>query len=323
MKKIILSLAMILSMGLVNAQESIGISKITDNWYLGVQGSVLSPLDFNSVFPLNPAVSLKLGKRITPAFGFNFEGTAVLGDNHFTKSKTFVKASYLGANATLDFINLLNGFSLGNKFHLVGEAGFGWIHAYKPRFNDLGVKTGLMFYWNISDAWDFYTGPEIYWNVTKREKEFNKHHAQIGLSLGLVYRFKNSNGLHTFKKYNNGAYERYITDLEEELAKKPKEIIKEKIVKVSDTSLIIEFAQGSFDLTRDAIQRLNGIKKGAEVDIRGTASEEGDPDKNKVLSEQRAQVVASYLKSRGVIINSAKGIGTYTASNRLAYIMIR
>ena len=68
---------------------------------------------------------------------------------------------------------------------------------------------------------------------------------------------------------------------------------------------------------------MNGIKKGAEVDIRGTASEEGDPDKNKVLSEQRAQVVASYLKSRGVIINSAKGIGTYTASNRLAYIMIR
>ena len=84
MKKFIFTLAIAMMAFIsVNAQTATEDSKVLDNTYVGAEACVSTPLNFNSLFPVNPAVGVKLGKEITPVFGLEVEGFAVLGDNFY------------------------------------------------------------------------------------------------------------------------------------------------------------------------------------------------------------------------------------------------
>lgn len=89
-------------------------------------------------------------------------------------------------------------------------------------------------------------------------------------------------------------------------------------------SVFVAFAQGKANLTKEDMKALDAIKKGAHVQIVGTASPEGSKAINDRLSQARADVVAKYLKGRGVIVDEATGKGVQgVTSNRLAIVYVK
>lgn len=336
MKKFILSLMVMLTVMLSSANAQIAYQKadFLDNVYVGLNGGVSSPLDFNSVTPFNAQAGVKVGKNWSPVFGTNIEGTAVFGDNHFADSHTFVKATYVGLNGTLNLTNLFLNYNPDKVFETSLEAGLGWIHNYHTHTptnidghaNYLGAKTGVILAWNIGNnkAWQIYAEPSVYWNLSKTDKiQFNKHNAQLAVSVGVVYKFKTSNKTHNFKVYN--IYD-YTSALEEardriaaleaqnaELSKRPtetynvvKEINKETVVYSQDI-FTVSFLQNSAELTQDAKNILDKVGASLPVKVIGSTSPEGSTRRNSELSVQRANAVAEYLKSRGVEVVSAEG----------------
>lgn len=336
MKKFILSLMVMLTVMLSSANAQIAYQKadFLDNVYVGLNGGVSSPLDFNSVTPFNAQAGVKVGKNWSPVFGTNIEGTAVFGDNHFADSHTFVKATYVGLNGTLNLTNLFLNYNPDKVFETSLEAGIGWIHNYHTptptnidgHANYLGAKTGVILAWNIGNnkAWQLYAEPSVYWNLSKTDKiQFNKHNAQLAVSVGVVYKFKTSNKTHNFKVYN--IYD-YTSALEEardriaaleaqntELSKRPtetynvvKETNKETVVYSQDV-LTVSFLQNSAELTQDAKNILDKVGTSLPVKVIGSTSPEGTTRRNSELSVQRANAVAKYLKSRGVKVVSAEG----------------
>ena len=332
MKKFILSLMVMLTVMLSSANAQIAYQKadFLDNVYVGLNGGVSSPLDFNSVIPFNAQAGVKVGKNWSPVFGTNIEGTAVFGDNHFADSHTFVKATYVGLNGTLNLTNLFLNYNPDKVFETSLEAGLGWIHNYHTptptnidgHANYLGAKTGVILAWNIGNnkAWQLYAEPSVYWNLSKTDKiQFNKHNAQLAVSVGVVYKFKTSNKTHNFKVYN--IYD-YTSALEEardriaaleaqnaELSKRPTEtynVVKETVVYSQDI-ITVSFLQNSAELTQDAKNILDKVSVSLPVKVIGSTSPEGTTRRNSELSVQRANAVAKYLKSRGVKVVSAEG----------------
>ena len=332
MKKFILSLMVMLTVMLSSANAQIAYQKadFLDNVYVGLNGGVSSPLDFNSVTPFNAQAGVKVGKNWSPVFGTNIEGTAVFGDNHFADSHTFVKATYVGLNGTLNLTNLFLNYNPDKVFETSLEAGLGWIHNYHTptptnidgHANYLGAKTGVILAWNIGNnkAWQLYAEPSVYWNLSKTDKiQFNKHNAQLAVSVGVVYKFKTSNKTHNFKVYN--IYD-YTSALEEardriaaleaqnaELSKRPTEtynVVKETVVYSQDI-ITVSFLQNSAELTQDAKNILDKVSVSLPVKVIGSTSPEGTTRRNSELSVQRANAVAKYLKSRGVKVVSAEG----------------
>lgn len=336
MKKFILSLMVMLTVMLSSANAQIAYQKadFLDNVYVGLNGGVSSPLDFNSVTPFNAQAGVKVGKNWSPVFGTNIEGTAVFGDNHFADSHTFVKATYVGLNGTLNLTNLFLNYNPDKVFETSLEAGLGWIHNYHTptptnidgHANYLGAKTGVILAWNIGNnkAWQLYAEPSVYWNLSKTDKiQFNKHNAQLAVSVGVVYKFKTSNKTHNFKVYN--IYD-YTSALEEardriaaleaqnaELSKRPTEtynVVKEtnkETVVYSQDIFTVSFLQNSAELTQDAKNILDKVGASLPVKVIGSTSPEGTTRRNSKLSVQRANAVAEYLKSRGVKVVSAEG----------------
>lgn len=336
MKKFILSLMVMLTMMLSSANAQIAYQKADffDNVYVGLNGGVSSPLDFNSVTPFNAQAGIKVGKNWSPVFGTNIEGTAVFGDNHFADSHTFVKATYVGLNGTLNLTNLFLNYNPDKVFETSLEAGFGWIHNYHTptptnidgHANYLGAKTGVILAWNIGNkkAWQLYAEPSVYWNLSKTDKiQFNKHNAQLAFSVGVVYKFKTSNKTHNFKVYNIYDYSSALEEARDriaaleaqntELSKRPtetynvvKETNKETVVYSQDV-LTVSFLQNSAELTQDAKNILDKVGTSLPVKVIGSTSPEGTTRRNSELSVQRANAVADYLKSRGVNVISAEG----------------
>jgi outer membrane protein OmpA-like peptidoglycan-associated protein len=335
MKKFILMFALMISAFVgVNAQTAIETPKVLDNVYVGANVGATTPLTFNSVFPLNTTVGLTLGKNWTPIFGTEVQSGIAFNDNGFdTNSKTFVKAINTGVNGTINLTNLFLGYNPNKVFEVQTVTGLGWTHIYGNTVNndddELTAKTGLRFNWNLgkAKAWSLNVEPAVLWNLTNGNYDqvrFNKNSAQLALSVGVAYKFKTSNGTHNFKVWNVGEMNDEINSLREQLAKKPKEVVREVVKKEvvsNQTKWVVFFEQGKSDLTDDAKAVLNEIGENSIVDIVGHASTEGSEAFNQALSEKRAKAVADFLTKRGVKVNKVVGEGeTGTPKNRVAIV---
>lgn len=330
MKKILLMFMLCFSFTIVNAQIATQNSKALDNIGVGVTGGVTTPLDLNSMFPLNPNIGLKLQKNFTPQFALQLEGLAILNDNHFDDIKTAVKATNVSLNGLFNLTNIFNGYNGSPRvFEVATNTGLGWLREFDTQANYLTAKTGLDFILNVGRGHSFILTPAIYWNLDKPNKiQFNQHNSQLALNLSYMYFFKNSNGTHAFKTYDVGAMIDEINRLNDELAQKPKEVYKELVREriVSDTVYVpaqtewfVQFAKNSPTLTNEAksiLDRING-----KVNIFATSSPEGDGKYNQALSERRAAAVADYLTKKGVKVVSWQGEGSVNnSSNRIAVI---
>lgn len=340
MKKFLLMMALLFSFITINAQTAIEESKVFDNTYVGVTAGAMTPLDFNSVFPVNTVVGLKLGKEITPVVGFEVEGLASFNDNHFGDFKTGIKATNLSGALTLNISNLFAGYNCKPRpIEFKTNTGIGWLHTCGDVSNALTAKTALDVVWNIGNkrSISVIVSPGVYWNLNSFDGaisniKFNKHHAQFALMASFVWHFKTSNGTRYFKKYDVGSMISEIERLNEELAKKPTEVEKivEKVVVETPTATVAQvannvtyifFAQNSDVLTDDAKKSLDAVQAG-EYDINGYASPEGTNEYNMQLSKRRAEAVADYLTNKGITIKNVEGHGVAfgDATNRMVTI---
>lgn len=335
MKKLFLMLALFSAVvSGANAQIATENSNAFDNIGFGVTVGATSPLDFNSMFPVNVNLGLKLTKDITPSFGFQLEGIAFLNDNHFSDIKTTVKATNVGLNGALNLSNAIWGYKgTPRVFEVSAIAGLGWLHSWDASDNNIACKTGFDIAFNLgkNKAHSLVLTPAIYWNIHKfKHIYFSKHEAQIALNLSYIYHFKTSNGTHHFKTYDVGAMmdeiNRLNGALEECHSQQPKvveKIIKETVtVTVNNEKWIVPFEFGKSTLTNEAIFILNQIGNDAIVDVIATASPEGGKEYNQKLSEMRAARVKDYLEKRGVKVKSAVGKGVDAVNGRTAIVTV-
>ena len=334
MKKILMTFTLILSALFANAQIATENSKIFDNVYFGAEVGASTPLNMNSVFPLNTIAGLKLGKEITPVIGFEVEGQVFINDNNIGRwTNTFVKGTNLGVNNTININNLFAGYKGTPRiFEVKTNTGLGWLHKWNSGGdNALTAKTGLDFLFNIGNkkAHTLVISPAIYWDVYDNGKfQFNKNNAQLALFASYLYHFKTSNGTHHFKTYDVGAMIGEIDRLNEELAKKPTEVQTIKYVETTKTitevipsTFVIQFAQNSSVLSDDAKEILDGVK--GKVKVVAYASPEGTSEYNQRLSEKRAAVITDYLTNRDIKVISFRGLGCINKnSNRIGIVEI-
>lgn len=344
MRKFILSLiVMVMSVFSVNAQVAYQKTNAFDNTYVGATVGVTTPLSFNQMFPLNTTFSLKAGKNFNTVFGLNVEGTTWFGSNgtrgHFDLGygHNAFRAVSVGLNGTVNLTNAILGYNPNKTFEVYTETGLGYLatfNANADNANDLFAKTGLVLGWSFGQpkAWQLVLNPTIYWNLTRDNFDanngvkFNKNHAQLGLNVGVVYKFKTSNGTHNFKTYDVGALNSQIDNLRAELAKKPKEVVKTVVetntVQVPVGNTYVFFAQNSADLTNEAKTTLDNVS--GTVEVTATASPEGTEEYNKALSQRRADAVKAYLESKGVTVTKAEGLGVQgDSSNRVSVVTVK
>ncbi|WP_449030031.1 OmpA family protein [Prevotella melaninogenica] len=165
---------------------------------------------------------------------------------------------------------------------------------------------------------------------------YNINNSFVQLNAGFIYKFANSNGTHNFTivtPRDQAEIDALNAQINELRNRKPevitKEIVKEvpsvKVKEFTVSDLVfVTFAQGKSALTNDAKAALNNVKEGSHVQVVGTASPEGSKELNDRLSQARADVVANYLKGRGVIVDDATGKGVQgVTSNRLAVVYVK
>ena len=332
---------MFATMFTANAQIATENSKLFDNTYVGVEAGVTTPLDFNSVFPLNTVVGIKLGKELTPVFGFELEGQTFFNENNFTPwTNTFVKGTNVGLNGVTNLSNLFGGYKGTPRFFEVkANVGLSWLHYWNTSANDMLAKTGIDLAFNIgkTKAHTITITPAVYWNLTgsaDHKMSFNKHRAQLGVFASYVYHFKTSNGTRHFKTYDVGAMIGEIDRLNEELAKKPTEVVVEKVVTkaVPATAAVatvnattVFFAFNSDELDDRAKAELDKLGENGIYCIDAYASSEGSTEYNVALSQRRADAVKAYLEGRGAKIESAVGHGVQfgTTTGRVAVVTVK
>lgn len=335
--------ALMLGVVSANAQIATENSNALDNISVGITAGVSTPLDFNSIFPVNPNVGIKLQKDFTPAIGLQVEGLAILNDNHFSDIKTAVKATNVGANGVFNLSNIFCGYKgTPRTFELSAVGGLGWLHTWNTSINNLTAKTGLDIALNFGNtkAHSIVLTPAVYWNLNKLGSiKFNKHASQLAINLTYVYHFKTSNGTRHFKTYDVGAMLDEISRLNGALdeceKREPKVIEKvvEKVVTVdapktaavavaakNGEEWVVTFSTASAKLSDEAKFILNQVGNDAIVDVTATASKGGSKAFNQKLSEKRAKAVANYLTNRGVKVNSAVGKGIDTEKGRSAIV---
>ena len=321
---------------------------------------------------LDPNFGVRLGRYFTPVFGMAVESNAYFSNKPWPSTGTAVRALNTSLLGTVNLTNWFTGYlGEPRLFEISTVAGIGWGHVFtnrkdleKVNRNRMTSKVGLDFTFNFGSdkQWQFYVEPSMNWALLGKastiivngkdvtpsygyktsthegQPAFNIHNSFFQVNAGIVYKFKNSNATHNFaitERRNQAevdALNDQINKLRNELAQKPKEIVKE-VIKIQKTApqvvkvenlVFVTFAQGKAELTREAKKALKSISTAKHVQVVGTASPEGSQEINDKLSQARADVVAKYLQDRGVIVDEATGKGVQgNTSNRLAVVYVK
>lgn len=212
MKKQVLMFAVAAMTAQVMSAQTVSESKLSDNWYMGVNGGVNAKTTHTSIFNnLNPSAGLRIGRNITPVFGVAAEGEAYF-DNKGSEARplgTFVKGINVSLLGTTNFSNLFGGYTGSPRaFEIIGVYGIGWGHAFSTESNEpdrknaMTSKLGLDFAFNLGEAraWQIYVEPNITYgmNMDGDKTQFNVNNSALGVLVGVNYKFGNSNGTHNF-----------------------------------------------------------------------------------------------------------------------------
>ena len=264
-----------------------------------------------------------------------FEVSALygLGWMHvFTNNKAFEAATSENRNrmtskAALDFAF---NFGSAKQFQFYVEPSINFAFLGKSHSHNVAVTPAGVTYPETSYGYGYKATAQA------GQPAYNINNSFVQLNAGFIYKFANSNGTHNFTivtPRDQAEIDALNAQINELRNRKPevitKEVVKEvpsvKVKELSVSDLVfVTFAQGKSNLTREAKAALNNVKEGSHVQVVGTASPEGSKEINDRLSQARADVVANYLKSRGVNIDDATGKGVQgVTSNRLAVVYVK
>ena len=202
MKKTILIAAIALGAMSASAQ-AIEQPKFFDNWSIGLDGGVTTPMKHHAFFgEMRALVGLHVAKQITPVFGLGVEGQFGINTSSWNgpKSSTAFDNSYVGAYGTVDLFNLFGGYKCeGRPFTIEAVAGAGWGHDFVNSengydYNYFATKAGLNFNFNVSDNVTIGVNPYVAWNMNKpgasqAGSAYNINGATFNLQASLTYHF--------------------------------------------------------------------------------------------------------------------------------------
>lgn len=220
MKKSIIALASVFCFNSLNAQEyNLGGNKFRDNWSIGLNGGIVTPLTHSTFFKNSRAVvGLDINKEVSPIYGLTLESNWTIN----TQSRMAAQKSgtaFDGFNVMLlNRLNLNNIFAGYNGkrrlFEVEAVGGFGWLrlndfYENGDGANHLASKVGVNFNFNVGEkrAWTIAVKPAILWDMSMWDADrvhshpnFNANYANWEITAGVVYHFKNSNGKHYMTK---------------------------------------------------------------------------------------------------------------------------
>ena len=251
----------------------------------------------------------------------------VFSNNQLFKAATSENRNRMTSKAALDFAF---NFGSAKQFQFYVEPSINFAFLGKSHSHNVSVTPAGLTYpeYNVNYGYKA--------TAQAGQPAYNINNSFVQLNAGLVYKFANSNGTHNFTivtPRDQAEIDALNAQINELRNRKPevitKEVVKEvpsvKVKELSVSDLVfVTFAQGKSNLTREAKAALNNVKEGSHVQVVGTASPEGSKEINDRLSQARADVVANYLKSRGVNIDEATGKGVQgVTSNRLAVVYVK
>lgn len=249
------------------AAQAIEQPSFCDNWSIGVDGGVTTPLVDHPFFgSMRGVFGMKVAKQITPVLGLGVEGQATINTSSWygPKSSTAIDGSYVGAFGTVDLINLFSGYECGVRpFSVEAVGGVGWGHQYFNKSvgsdnNYIGTRAGLNFNYNVSPAITVSLQPSVFWNLSDADTKngsaaYDARRGAFTLLAGVTYHIGGSqfdcvvpmdpalvetlNGqVNSLRAQLNDAalvnqsYENQIADLKYQLSQKPTEVVSTQVV---------------------------------------------------------------------------------------------
>lgn len=174
MKKFLFASALMGCVMGASAQDIIERPKFGDNWQIGIDAGINTPLKGHSFFGnIRPTVGAHLGKQFNPIFGLGLEslfGINTSSQNGGRHSKTAFDNSYFGLYTTYNLTNAFMGYSCEpRKFSLDALLGMGWGHEFiahnKSDNNHVDLKAGLNFNFAVSHNFGISLKPSVQWNI--------------------------------------------------------------------------------------------------------------------------------------------------------------
>lgn len=358
MKKIFTLFAGLMAAATLSAQTVLE-SKTFDNVYIGINGGLATKATGHAwLKDMNPNVGLRIGRNFTPVFGLAAESNVYFKNTNGHTTGTVVNGMNTSLLGTTNLTNLFGGYNGEPRlFELTALYGLGWGHvfghptkAYKTDM--LTSKAALDFGFNLGQkkAWQLYIEPAMIWALNGNGYQgvkYDVNRASFQLNVGLVYKFRNSNGSHNFvvaelrDQAEIDILNDQINDLRGELASKDDEIadmdrqiaeLKQQLADCQNQTTtacerlqpVVIFRQGKSTIDRAQYASIELIAKymkdnqDAKVEIKGYASPEGSAKFNQKLSQARANAVKKALVKRYNISADrieAKGMG---ATNKLS-----
>ncbi len=221
MKKLFLMLAVSMMTASVSAQNTaVTANKAGDNWYIGVNAGVATPVmkinDFGRFKGFSPELGVRVGKNLTTVFGLALDINNYFGNKSDSKSlfgsKTFVNATDFDILTTWNLMNAFGGYQgQPRKFEVIALAGGGYSRAWAEKVGGINAKLAFDLALNLGDAqqWQVYLEPGVvlgqpyptYANPFRKIETVagKKWNGALSLKVGFNYKFGTSNGTHNFK----------------------------------------------------------------------------------------------------------------------------
>ena len=357
MKKLFLMIAVAAFAANASAQNTaVTSNKFGDNWYLGINAGAATPMqkygDYGFFKGFAPKVGVRLGKNLTTVFGLALDADAYILSKSDSKSlmgnKTLVNATNVSLLGTFNLSNLFAGYKGEPRcFEVIALGGFGWAHAFGglSKANALTSKAAIDFAFNLGaeKAWQLYIEPAVGFGLQNygmpygsaiamnpQDMKYDSRNGLFQLSVGVNYKFGNSNGTHNFAvaqlrdqseidglnakinelRADNNAKDgkiaadaKTIADLKKKLAdceSRPQTAaVVEKTENVLQPHVIFRQGKSTIDAAQYAsVEMVAKYMKNhpdAKVKVQGYASPEGNAELNQKLSVARAEAVKTAL----------------------------
>ena len=346
--------------------QTVTESKTFDNMYFGINTGVSTATKGHHwLQDFRPNLGVRLGRNFTPVFGLAAESNIYFKEvgrkqGGLHKTGTAVNGINTSLFGTVNLTNWVGGYKGEPRcFEVSAVYGLGWGHVfsnaadYNDNMNMFTSKAGLDFAFNLgkAKAWQLYVEPSMNWALNGNGYEgvkYDINRAMFQVNVGLVYKFKNSNGTHNFtiasgrdqaevdalnaqinslreqnatltskdeqNQKNLSAKDAEINNLKKALDECNKRPTKTATATNLQPTVIFRQGKSVVDPAQVASIELiaNYMKnhKDANVEIKGYASPEGSKELNQRLSEKRAEAVKDILvKKYKISANRLKTTG--------------